>query len=56
MMKYQLQCEISQLLGKDKIETYKVKQMIKQQKFSEKVYNSTLKQVNKSVLAFISEF
>lgn len=56
MSKYHFQCEISELFGKEKIEAFKVKEMIKTQKFSEKVYNSMLKEVNKSVLAFITEF
>jgi hypothetical protein len=43
MSKYHFQCEISEIFGKEKIEAFKIKEMIKTQKFSEKVYNSTLK-------------
>jgi hypothetical protein len=43
MIRYSLQCDLSELLGKSSIEPFKLKEMIKIQKSGEKAFNGTLR-------------
>lgn len=53
MIKYNLQCELSEIFGKSTIEPFKLKDMVKIQKTSEKIFTTTLKEVNKAITCLV---
>lgn len=49
MMRYSLQCDLADLLGKSTVEPFKLKEMIKITKSVEKAFNTALREANRMV-------
>lgn len=56
MIRYNLQCDLSELLGKSSIEPFRLKEMIKIQKSAEKAFNVSVREVHRRVSALAEDF